>query len=75
MIGKKDTDDFCLHTSTSVMACIKADQFGRGELVNQPACHKMLYLISSKNVYDVISCLIAFSLMLDNPSLDEPRKL
>ena len=74
MIGKKDTDDFCLHTSTSVMACIKTDQFGRGELVNQPACHKMLYLISSKNVY-VISCLIAFSLMLDNPSLDEPRKL
>ena len=78
MIGRKDTDDFCSHTGTSVIACIKPDQFDRGfsgELVNQTACHKMLYLISGKKVYDVISCLIDFSLMLDNALLDEPTKL
>ena len=78
MIGRKDTDDFCLHTDTSVIACIKPDQLDlgfSGELVNLPVCHKMLHLISGKNVYDVISCLNGFNLMLDNPLLDEPRKL
>ena len=78
MIGRKNTDNFCLHTSTSVITCIKPEQFDRGfsgELVNQPAGHEMLYLILDKNVHDVISCLIGFSLMLDNPLLDEPRKL
>ena len=78
MIGRKDADNFCSHTGRSVITCIKPDQFDRGfsgELVNQPACHKILHLISGKNVYDVISCLISFSLILDNLLLDEPRKL
>ena len=76
MIGRKNTDDFCSHTATSVIACIKPGQFDRGfsgELVNKPACHEILYLISGKNVYDVISCLNDFSLMLDNPYLMNPE--
>ena len=60
MIGGKDTDDVCFHTGTSVIACIKPDQFDRGfsgELVNQPAYHKcctwfqvkmyMIFLVAS----------------------------
>ena len=54
MTGRKDTDGFCLHIGTFVIACVKPDQFDggfSGELLNQPACHEILYLISGKNVH------------------------